>query len=427
MPSIAVFGAQWGDEGKGRFVDYLAQKADMVVRYQGGNNAGHTIEAGGRQFRLHLVPSGVLFPDKDCVIGNGVAVNPKALIEEIEGLRAQGFPADRIYLSDRAHVVMPYHIELDKLSEAARGSDSIGTTMRGIGPCYTDMTERTGIRVCDIVEPETFKKKLMINVGIKSRIAKAMYNAAPFDVEAIYDEYTEYATKLRRYVTDTSIMVYEAYRQGKKILFEGAQGMLLDVALGTYPYVTSSHPSPGGISIGVGIGPCMIDSVLGVVKAYTTRVGKGPFPTELDDETGALIREKGNEYGTTTGRPRRCGWLDMVIVRFAVRAGSAGALAVTRMDTLGGLKNVKMCVGYEIGAKRIDEFPASLKVLSNCTPVYEDFEGWDADISHVRRFDELPRAAQRYIEAIEKYSGVPVALIGVGASREQCIVRKEVF
>ena len=427
MPSLAVFGTQWGDEGKGRFVDYLAMQADMVVRYQGGNNAGHTIEADGKQFKLHLVPAGVLFDEKICIIGNGVVVNPQALFEEIEGLRKEGIGVKNLYISDRAHVVLPYHIEMDRLSEEARGEHNIGTTGRGIGPCYTDMVDRCGIRICDLLEKETLMEKLKLNVEYKNVIIERIYGGQPLDYEKLLDECLGYAEKLRSYVADTSLMVYEAYKQNKKILFEGAQGMLLDISMGTYPYVTSSHPTPGGISVGAGIGPCMVDSVLGVAKSYTTRVGKGPFPTELLDDMGEALRRKGNEYGATTGRPRRCGWLDVVILKMAVRAGSISSLAVTRMDTLGGFDKIKMCVAYELDGKRLDEFPASLEVLNRCRPIYEEFEGWSDQISEVRDFEKLPEAAKKYLKAIEKYTETPIALIGVGASREQCIVMKELF
>jgi adenylosuccinate synthase len=427
MPSLSVFGAQWGDEGKGRFVDYLAAEADMVIRYQGGNNAGHTIEVGKKQIKLHLVPSGVMYEGKTCVIGNGVVVDPKSLFEELEMLKSEGLDISGLRISDRAHVVFPYHILLDELAEKSRGEGDIGTTKRGIGPCYTDMAERVGLRICDLLEPESFAVLLKRNVDVKNELITKIYGGEPVDFESIYKEYTEYAKMMEPYVCDTSLMIFDAYNQDKKLLFEGAQGMLLDISMGTYPYVTSSHPTAAGIGIGAGIGPCMVDNVLGIAKAYTTRVGKGPFPTELLDDMGEAIRQKGQEFGATTGRPRRCGWLDTVILRMSVRTSSVTSLAVTRMDTLGGFDKVQMCVGYEVDGKVIREFPASLTKLAKCKPVYQEFEGWSDDISHVRRFADLPKAARNYIHAIEERCGVPVSMIGVGPKREECIVREKLF
>lgn len=427
MPSIVVIGSQWGDEGKGRYVDFLAAKADTVVRYQGGDNAGHTIKSGDMKFALHLVPSGALYDGKKCVIGNGVVVNPKSLLNELKELRKSGLKIDQLYISDRAHVLMPYHITFDSLSENSSDKNKIGTTQKGIGPCYTDMANRCGIRFCDFIDAEVFKELVEKNVEKKNKELKYIYNAEQLDAKAIYDEYMEYAKELAPYVCDTGAMLGNEYAEGKKILFEGAQGTFLDIMLGTYPYVTSSHPTAGGVAIGSGIGPRCIDYALGVAKVYSSRVGKGPFPTEQNNETGDTIREKGHEYGVTTGRPRRCGWLDTVILRYAARVSSLNSLALTHMDTLGDFKKVSMCVAYEYEGKILKDFPASLKVLEKCKPVYEEFEGWDGNISNVRKFEDLPENAQKYINAIEKYSGVPVALIGVGQDREQCIVREQLF
>lgn len=427
MPSIVVIGSQWGDEGKGRYVDFLAAKADTVVRYQGGDNAGHTIKSGDMKFALHLVPSGALYDGKKCIIGNGVVVNPKSLLNELKELRKSGLKIDQLYISDRAHVLMPYHITFDSLSENSSDKNKIGTTQKGIGPCYTDMANRCGIRFCDFIDTEVFKELVEKNVEKKNKELKCIYNVEPLDAKAIYDEYIEYAKELAPYVCDTGAMLGNEYAEGKKILFEGAQGTFLDIMLGTYPYVTSSHPTAGGVAIGSGIGPRCIDYALGVAKVYSSRVGKGPFPTEQNNETGDKIREKGHEYGVTTGRPRRCGWLDTVILRYAARVSSLNSLALTHMDTLGDFEKVYMCVAYEYEGKILKDFPASLKVLEKCKPVYEEFEGWNGNIGNIRKFEDLPVNAQKYINAIEKYSGVPVALIGVGQDREQCIVREQLF
>lgn len=429
MPSIVVIGSQWGDEGKGRFVDYLAAKADTVVRYQGGDNAGHTIKAGDKKFALHLVPSGALYDGKKCVIGNGVVVNPKSLLNELKALRSAGLKVDQLYISDRAHVLMPYHIVFDSLSETTskQSQADIGTTQKGIGPCYTDMANRCGIRFCDYIDPIAFKNLLFKNLEKKNKELKEIYGATELDAQAMYEEYMEYAKELAPYVCDTGAMLGREYADGKKILFEGAQGTLLDIMMGTYPYVTSSHPIAGGAAVGAGIGPRCIDYVLGIAKVYSSRVGRGPFPTEQLNEVGDEIREKGHEYGVTTGRPRRIGWLDTVVLRYAVRLSSISSLALTHMDTLGGFDKVCMCVAYELDGKVIEDFPASLDVLERCKPIYEEFEGWDGNVSHIRKFEDLPENAQKYIKAIEKHSGAPVSLIGVGQDRTQCIVREELF
>ncbi|MGI6160790.1 MAG: adenylosuccinate synthase [Christensenellales bacterium] len=427
MSSVTVLGVQWGDEGKGRFVDGLAAKADMVVRYQGGNNAGHTIVAKGKKLGLHLVPSGILYEGKACVIGDGVVIDPASLIAEMEMLEKEGLSMDALYISERAHVVMPYHLLIDALEEQARGASGIGTTAKGIGPCYTDKAERTGIRMCDLLEPEYFALRLKEALNAKNKLLLALYNHEPLDFNEIYEKYLGYANRLKKHITDTGVMTYECYKSGGNVLFEGAQGTLLDIDYGTYPFVTSSHPISGGACVGGGLGPAMMDEVLGVAKAYTTRVGKGPFPTEIIGGIGDEIREKGHEFGVTTGRARRIGWLDAVILKYGVRINALTALAVTRMDTLGGFGDVKVCTGYELDGKIITDFPASINALERCKPVYETFEGWSEDISHIREFDKLPKAAQEYIKAIERLSGVPVAMIGVGPAREECVIRRELF
>ena len=427
MKTVVLVGMQWGDEGKGRFVDYLAAQADVVVRFQGGNNAGHTVEIGTEQYKLHLVPAGIFYKDKLNIIGNGVVVNPIALVEEMEHLQGRGIDMSNLRISDRAHVVLPYHAVEDGLSEAARGESDIGTTRRGIGPAYTDKAERSGIRICDLMDEADFADMLRRNIIKKNAIFTAIYGAEPVNYEETLSVCRAAAEKLRPYVTDTIALLHSRIKAGDKVLFEGAQGTLLDIDLGTYPYVTSSHPTAGGVTTGAGVGPTAIEGALGVVKAYTTRVGKGPFVTELLDATGDAIREKGNEYGTTTGRPRRCGWLDAVILNYAVRVNGITHIAVTRMDTLGGLGPVKICLRYEKNGSVITDFPARLKELEGCVPVYEELEGWTDDITNIRKFEELPKAAQAYIRRIEQLTGVPVALIGVGANREQTIVRDSLF
>jgi len=427
MASIVVLGAQWGDEGKGRFVDFLASEAEVVVRYQGGNNAGHTVEVDDKQYKLHLIPSGILYPDKLNLIGNGVVVDPKALLEEIAYLEKEGVSVENLRISDRAHLIFPYHRELDALMEQERGAGDIGTTKKGIGPAYMDKAERSGIRLCDLLNPDVFPVLLKRNVEARNRLFTRIYGMEPMDDRELLEEYRFYGEQLRKYAADTSALLYEKLKEGKNVLFEGAQGTLLDIDLGTYPYVTSSHPTAGGVCIGAGIGPTMIDKVIGVAKAYTTRVGKGPFPTELLDEMGDAIREKGHEYGTTTGRPRRCGWMDAVILRYAARVNGLTNLAVTRMDTLGGFDKVKICTAYRMGDRILYDFPASLEELAKCEPVYEEMEGWTDRISHVRTFEELPQAAQRYLNRLEELCEVRVSMVGVGARREQAVIRDRMY
>ena len=423
MSAFIVLGAQWGDEGKGKMTDYLAEEADVVVRFQGGNNAGHTVEVGDKQYKLHLIPSGILYDEKVNVIGNGVVVDPKALFEEISYLEGEGVKvtSDKLIISDRAHLIMPYHRVLDKLKEQARGKNDIGTTGKGIGPCYTDKIERSGIRVCDLMHAEVFEEKLRENLAIKNAIITKVYNGEALDVEAILKEYKEYAEKIKPFVRETSVEVYNAIKANKNVLFEGAQGMLLDIDYGTYPYVTSSNTTAGGVCNGIGVGPTLIDSAVGIAKAYTTRVGEGPFPTELLDELGEAIREKGFEYGTTTGRPRRCGWLDAVILKQAVRVSGLTSFAVTKIDTLAGLEKLKICVGYKLDGKVIDYHPASLKDLAKCEPIYEEFDGWDESIADARSYEEIPETAKIYLKKIEEYTGARISIVSVGPKRDQTI------
>ena len=379
MSAFIVLGAQWGDEGKGKMTDYLAEGADVVVRFQGGNNAGHTVVVGDKEYKLHLIPSGILYEDKLNVIGNGVVVDPQALFEEVgylENLGAKITPKN-FMISDRAHLIMPYHKILDSLKEKARGKNDIGTTGKGIGPCYTDKIERCGIRVCDLMHKEVFKEKLQENIKMKNDIITKVFGGEKLDFEAIYKEYLAFGERMAPFVTDISVRVYDEIKAEKTVLFEGAQGMLLDIDYGTYPFVTSSNTVAGAVSTGAGVGPTMITSAVGVAKAYTTRVGKGPFPTELLDQMGDFIREKGHEFGVTTGRARRCGWLDLVILKTSARVSGLTSFAVTKIDTLAGIDKLMICVGYKFNGKVIDYFPASLDDLAKCVPIYEEFDGWD--------------------------------------------------
>ena len=422
MASRVIIGSQWGDEGKGKAIDIYAQKSDVVVRSQGGNNAGHTVEANGEVYKLHLIPSGILNPETLCIIGPGVVIDPKVCLAEIDSLEARGVTTNNLKIDPRAHVIMPYHIALDGISEAARGKSDIGTTKCGIGPCYMDQAERSGIRICDLMDKDIFTEKAKNNLELKNKIITRVYDGEPLD-DSFIEEYLGYADRLRKYVQDSTCLVYDAIQAGKDVLFEGAQGTLLDVLIGTYPYVTSSHPISGGVCIGAGIGPTMIDECIGITKAYTTRVGKGPFPTELFDEIGETIRVKGNEYGTTTGRPRRCGWLDAVILKFSVRTSGLTSLILNKLDTMSGLKTIKICTGYEKNGEVITEFPASLEELALCKPIYEELPGFDEDVTKIRNFDELPENAKRYIQRIEEVCGVHISMIGVGPGRDQNIIR----
>jgi adenylosuccinate synthase len=423
MSAFVVLGAQWGDEGKGKMTDYLAEEADVVVRFQGGNNAGHTVEVEDRQYKLRLIPSGILHDDKLNVIGNGVVVDPIALFEEIDYLEREGVKVtpEKLIISDRAHVIMPYHKVLDKLKEKSRGKNDIGTTGRGIGPCYTDKFERCGIRICDLMSEALFKDKLQQNIEAKNPYITKVLGGEELNFEEIASEYLSAAERLRPYVQDTSVRVYNEIKADKNVLFEGAQGMLLDIDYGTYPYVTSSNTTACGVASGVGIGPNMVTNAVGIAKAYTTRVGKGPFPTELDNEVGEWIREKGHEYGVNTGRSRRCGWLDLVILKTTVRVSGLTSLCITKIDTLAGLEKIKMCVGYKFEDKVIDYFPASLEDLAKCEPIYEEFDGWDDSVADARSYEELPENAKVYLKRIEEATGTKVSIVGVGPKRDQTI------
>jgi adenylosuccinate synthase len=424
MSSLVIVGAQWGDEGKGKLTDFLAEKADVVVRYQGGNNAGHTVEVGNEVYKLQLIPSGILYADKLCIIGNGVVLDPEAFLNEIRGLEKRGINTSNLRISDRAHVILPYHKKIDELSELSRGSNDLGTTRKGIGPCYMDKTERIGIRICDLMKKDVFAQKLKINLENKNAYMKKIFDFEGYNYDEMLAQYLEYAEQIRPFVEDTSVLVHDAIKAGKNVLFEGAQGTLLDLDFGTYPYVTSSHPISGGVCIGAGVGPALIGKAVGVVKAYTTRVGKGPFPTELFDDMGDHIRKVGNEFGTVTGRPRRCGWFDAVIVRYAARISGLTGIAVTKLDTLSNIPVIKMCVGYKLGDTIIRDFPASLEDLEKCEPIYEEFEGW-GDVSGITEYNKLPTSLLRYLERIEELCGTKISLLSVGPKRNQTIVIDE--
>lgn len=423
MSSFVVVGAQWGDEGKGKMTDYLAESADVIVRFQGGNNAGHTVEVDEQQYKLHLIPSGILYKDKLNVIGNGVVVDPRALFKEIDYLKKLGVDVtpERLIVSDRAHIIMPYHIEIDKLSEKMKGSHSIGTTFKGIGPCYTDKFERTGIRVCDLIDNKIFKEKLKRNLEIKNKYIKEVLNGEELNFEDILNEYNNLSKRLEAFVRDTSVEIFNNIINKKNVLFEGAQGMLLDIDYGTYPYVTSSNTTSCGVTSGAGIGPNLINEIIGIAKAYTTRVGKGPFPTELDDEIGDWIRQKGHEYGVTTGRSRRCGWLDAVILKNSARVNGLTSFTITKIDTLAGLDKVKLCVAYELDGERISYFPASLEKLARCKPIYEEFDGWGEEIEQIKNYKDIPENVKKYIRRIEELTETTVSIISVGPKRNQTI------
>ena len=424
MPANIVVGTQWGDEGKGKIIDIIASRADVVVRSQGGNNAGHTVVNDGQTYKLHLIPSGILYKNTACLIGAGVVLDPKDFLSEIDDLSSRGISFDNLKIDPRAHVVMPWHITLDGLSEKFRGNSDIGTTKRGIGPCYMDKYERCGIRVYDLVQPEVFAEKVRMTGKLKNKIITEVYGGEPHDIEAIIKEYTEYGKRLAKYVDDVSVIVYEAAKANKTIMFEGAQATLLDIDFGTYPYVTSSHPLSAGVCVGTGVGPMIISNIIGVAKAYTTRVGKGPFPTELNDEIGETIRIKGGEVGTTTGRPRRTGWFVAVIVRHSVRVNGLSSLAINKLDTLGGIGDLKVCVAYKKpDGTVIENFPAALEELADCVPVYETLKGFADDISSCRSFDELPEACKKYIERLEELCDCHISKVGVGPDREQIIER----
>jgi adenylosuccinate synthase len=418
-----VLGAQWGDEGKAKIVDYLTSDADVVVRFQGGANAGHTIKVGDLEFVFHLIPAGIVHMDKTCVIGNGVVLEPEALFAEIDELEEKGISTEgRLFISERAHLVLPYHKAIERASEEKIGDGAIGTTLRGIGPTYYDKINRSsGIRVLDVIDADVLASKIRANLREKNEILTKVYGAKPLEEAPIIEEYVAHGERLKQYITDTSVYLDEQIKAGKGILFEGSQGTLLDIDHGSYPYVTSSNTTAGGAATGAGIGPTRIDEVVGVVKAYTTRVGNGPFPTELNDEMGERIRDIGHEYGATTGRPRRCGWLDAVILRMAERINGLTSIAVTRVDILDQIEELKICTHYTRNDERVDHFPADLNVLAECEPVYETLPGWQTDTTKCRTYDSLPEQAKAYLTRISELSGVKISIVSVGPDREETI------
>jgi adenylosuccinate synthase len=423
MPGIILLGTQWGDEGKGRITDLLAANMDMVIRFQGGNNAGHTVIAGNEEFRLHHIPSGILYPQTLCVIGNGVVVNPGVLIEELEKLSQKKIKTDNLRISGNAHLVMPYHIVLDKAGEQSLGKSKIGTTHKGIGPVYADKAYRSGIRVQDLLDLKIFRTKLEESLKLKNLIIKNVYGLEPLEMEEIFENYKGYVNIIGKYITDTSFLVNNYLDLGKLVLFEGAQGTLLDIDHGTYPFVTSSPTIAGGACTGAGVGPKKISEIIGVAKAYTTRVGSGPFPTEVNEGMGDLLREKGHEYGTTTGRPRRCGWLDVPILRYSIMLNSIDNIALTKLDVLSGLDEIKICTGYEYEGQLYQEIPPHQTIMHKCKPVYVSMKGWKEDITAVKDFSGLPEATKNYIYEIEKLIKVPLSMISVGPERSQIIIR----
>jgi adenylosuccinate synthase len=429
MSNIVVIGTQWGDEGKGKVVDVLAKKARMVVRFQGGNNAGHTMVVDGESFISHLIPSGILHPDKICLIGNGVVVDPGVLVQEIQHLRERGISVSphNLLVSENAHLIMPYHKLIDHGREKLKGDKKLGTTGRGIGPCYEDKATRRGIRFCDLIDQEIFQEKLSAILPEKNFYLKEFLKSETIDEDSIVKEYLPYTELLRPYVTNVSVVLNKAVKAGHSVLFEGAQGTHLDIDHGTYPFVTSSNTVAGNACCGAGIGPTQISGVIGMVKAYTTRVGAGPFPTELHDEIGDRIQERGAEFGATTGRRRRCGWLDTVVVRNSVRLNSLTGLAITKLDVLTGLETLKICTVYQCKQDQLPDFPAALKVLDQCTPVYEELPGWSDDITGIKDMDDLPENAKAYLKRIEELVETPIQIVSVGPGREHTMVLEDPF
>ena len=426
MAGYVVVGTQWGDEGKGKIIDVLSEKADYVVRFQGGNNAGHTVVVDGEKFVLQLLPSGVLQAGT-CVIGPGVVVDPKVFLDEIDRIEKRGAKTDHVIISDRAHVVMPYHIEMDKIRESVEDRIKIGTTKKGIGPCYADKISRDGIRMADLLDMKQFEEKLRYNLKEKNEIFTKIYGLEPLDFDKIFEEYKGYAEKIKHRIVDTIPIVNKALNENKLVLFEGAQAMMLDINYGTYPYVTSSSPTLGGVTTGAGISPRKIDKGIGVMKAYTTRVGEGPFVTEIKGEFGDKIRGIGGEYGAVTGRPRRCGWFDAVIVKYAARVNGLTSISFMLLDVLTGFDKIKVCTSYKMGDKIITDFPASLDDLAKCEPVYEELDGWNEDITQIDNFDDLPENAKKYVAKIEELVGVSVDMVSVGPNRAQTIIRRNIF
>ena len=419
MSSIVVVGTQWGDEGKGKITDFLAEQADVIARFSGGNNAGHTIQFGGETYKLHLVPSGIFYKDKLAVIGNGVVVDPVALLKELDGLNERGISTDNLRISNRAQVILPYHLAQDEYEERRRGDNKIGTTKKGIGPAYVDKAQRIGIRMADLLEKETFERRLKENIEYKNAYFKGMFNETCPTFDEIFDEYYAAGQRLKDYVTDTAKILDDANVADEKVLFEGAQGVMLDIDHGTYPFVTSSNPVAGNVTVGTGVGPTSVTKVIGVCKSYTSRVGDGPFPTELFDEDGHHIREVGREYGTTTGRPRRVGWFDSVVLRHSRRVSGITDLSINSIDVLTGLDTVKICTAYELDGEKITEYPANLDQLRRCKPIFEELPGWTEDITGCRSLDELPENARNYLERISELCGVHISIFSVGPDREQ--------
>jgi len=429
LKSVVVLGAQWGDEGKGKVVDIYSEFADIIVRFQGGNNAGHTLVIGGEKFIFHLIPSGILHLNKKCVIGNGVVVDPGVMLQEKARLKERGILDDdsRLLLSHIANIIMPYHIALDKAKEEKLGTRKLGTTARGIGPCYADKMARVGIRVCDLLKPAIFHDKLKNALDLHNFVLTGYYGQPPLDLEQVYEEYLKYGELLKPHIVDTSLFLDREIKKGAKVLFEGAQGAMLDVDHGTYPFVTSSNTVVGAISTGAGVSVKMRGVVIGVVKAYTTRVGGGPFPTELFDEDGQFIRDAGNEYGSTTGRPRRCAWFDAMVVNYAARINNFDGLALTKIDVLTGLPKLKICVGYELDGQPLEVLSPEIDLLERVKPVYEELEGWTDDISGAKKFSDLSKAAQKYVRRIEDLTGIPIVMVSVGPDRNSTIIRKNPF
>ena len=427
MASVIIVGTQWGDEGKGKIVDYLAENCEYVVRSQGGSNAGHTVVVDNVKYKLRLLPSGILHKDKVCVIGNGVVIEPKVFLSEIDSLIEKKVNISNLKISDRAHVLMPYHKILDELQEEDLGENKLGTTKNGIGPCYMDKSSRLGIRIVDLMNKETFAKKLKFNVELKNKLLKKLYNHEGVNYDELLKEYLEYADRLRPYVADTTTILNKAIKEKKNILFEGAQATMLDLDHGTYPFVTSSYPVAGGACTGSGIGPRKIDNVIGVVKAYSTRVGEGPFPSELFDDVGQLIRDRGGEYGTVTGRARRCGWLDACVVKYASYVNGLDSIAITRLDILDELDKLKICVAYKYNGEILEGYPADLEVLSKAEPVYEEFEGWKTSTRDIREYDKLPENAKKYLKRLSEVIETDISIVSVGAGRDETIIVKKIF
>ncbi|MBE9100571.1 adenylosuccinate synthase [Vacuolonema iberomarrocanum] len=422
MANVVVIGAQWGDEGKGKITDLLSRSADVVVRYQGGVNAGHTVVVQDQTFKLHLIPSGILYPNTECIIGSGTVIDPKVLLGEVDQLHELGVSTDHLYISETAHVTMPYHRLIDKAAEERRGSHRLGTTGRGIGPTYADKSERTGIRIVDLMSPDSLRRQLEWTINYKNAILEKLYDLPPLDAEEVIQEYLGYAERLRPHVIDSSLQIADAVQKRRNVLFEGAQGTLLDLDHGTYPYVTSSNPVAGGACIGAGVGPTIIDRVIGVAKAYTTRVGEGPFPTELHGDLGQLLGDRGAEFGTTTGRPRRCGWFDAVIGRYAVRINGLDCLAITKLDVLDELDEINVCVAYDMNGKRVNDFPTSAHIFAQCQPIYKTLPGWQQSTAHCRSLNDLPSQALDYLKFLAELMEVPIAIVSLGASRDQTII-----